>query len=67
MEKFAKHFRRLAPGKWECVSHAEYVGPEGRIQVSAGSLFLSGTTFMGVDIARMLDEHEVAKGGGGRT
>ena len=62
MEKFAKHFRRIGPGTWECISHAEYAGPEGRVQVSAGSLVQRGKAFMGVDIARLLDEHEAGNG-----
>lgn len=63
MKKFVERFRKIRPGIWECVTHAEYDGPEGRIQVAAGSRVQRGTMFMGMDIARMLDEHEAQNGG----
>jgi hypothetical protein len=57
MDNFILHFRRLQPGLWECVRAAEYQLSTGRIQVTQGSRFARGTTFMGVDIAKLLDEH----------
>jgi hypothetical protein len=36
--------------------------PSGRIQVAPGSRFTRGTTFMGIDLAAILDEyHEKTK------
>ena len=57
MEQFIKHFVRSAPGVWTCVSPASLELPGGRIQVTAGSTFTLGTKFMGVELARLLEEH----------
>jgi len=36
--------------------------PTGRIQVAPGTRFTAGTTFMGVDVAKLLDAfHETHK------
>ena len=56
MHNFIKHFRREAPGMWRCVDHATLLLPQGRIQVVAGTRFVIGTSFMGIDLAKMLDE-----------
>lgn len=59
MDKFLKHFRRDASDLWICVSPAELMLPQGRIQVSVGSRFAKGTRFMNVDLAKMLEaEHQ---------
>ena len=51
-----EHFRQLKPGLWECVASGEYHLASGRIQVTPGLRFARGTTFMGVDLAKLLDE-----------
>ena len=56
MEKFIKHFRRDPFGVWICVSDAELHLPQGRIQITTGSRFAKGTTFMNVDLAAILEE-----------
>jgi len=56
VKDFIKHFVRDPNGTWTCVSPAELDGPSGRIQVTAGSRFAPGTTFMGVDLAKWLEE-----------
>lgn len=56
MNQFIKHFRRDPSGVWICQSPAEVLLPEGRIQVTAGSRFAKGTTFMNVDLAALLEE-----------
>jgi hypothetical protein len=56
METFIKSFRRHPDGCWECVSPAEFNGPTGRIQVAKGSRFMPGTSFMGVDLAVLLEK-----------
>ena len=56
MEDFIRHFMRLRHGLWECTASAEYHGLNGRIQVTQGSRFARGTAFMGLDLARLLDE-----------
>lgn len=64
MERFIKHFRRDALGVWICVTDAEVNLPEGRVQVTIGSRFAKGTTFMNVDLAALLErEHEKRLGG----
>jgi hypothetical protein len=55
MDEFATHFCRNADGSWTCISDGTFNGPNGRIQVSAGSRFYPGTTFMGFDLAAWLD------------
>ena len=56
MQQFLKHFQRYPNGCWECVQHADFNGPNGRIEVTAGSRFMPGTKFMGVDLAEWLEQ-----------
>ena len=56
MERFIKHFRRDPLGIWVCVSEAELLLPQGRVQVTVGSRFAKGTKFMNVDLATLLEE-----------
>ena len=62
VEHFIKHFRRDPLGVWICISPAEVTLPQGRIQVTVGSRFATGTAFMNVDMAAAL-EAEWVKGG----
>jgi hypothetical protein len=54
-EDFARHFCKHSDGSWTCLSPATLDGPNGRIQVTAGSRFYPGTVFMGFDLASWLD------------
>ncbi len=56
MQQFIKHFVRESPGQWSCLEPATLDLPSGRIQVTPGSRFVRGTTFMGVDLAELLEE-----------
>ena len=56
MDKFIKHFRRDSPGVWTCIEPATLDLPEGRVQVTPGTRLTRGTSFMNVDVARLLDE-----------
>ena len=56
MQNFITHFKRESNGAWTCLEPAELLLPGGRIQVTPGSRFLRGTTFMGIDLAALLDE-----------
>jgi len=56
MQEFIKHFNRESSGIWTCISKADFNGPNGRIQVTVGSRFMRGTNFMGVDLAKWLEE-----------
>jgi hypothetical protein len=56
MKDLDKDFRRDRDGAWVCVNPTELVLPSGRIQVAVGTRFTPGTRFMGVDIARLLED-----------
>ena len=56
MEQFMKCFRRESGGIWVCVEPTTLDLPQGRIQVTEGTRLVVGTTFMNVDLARMLDQ-----------
>lgn len=56
MQDFIRHFVRAPGGEWLCVEQAELNTPQGRIQVAAGTMLKRGTLFMGLELARMLDE-----------
>ncbi len=56
MQKFIKCFVRDQAGAWRCITPADITLPSGRVQVTAGSVFVKGTTFMNVDLAALLDE-----------
>lgn len=56
MENIIRHFVRIESGKWCCVRPADFHGPHGRIQVTIGSTFTRGSSFMGVDLAQWLEE-----------
>ena len=56
MEDITRYFVRIGPGKWTCVRSADLAGPNGRIQVAIGSTFTIGQRFMGIDVARWLEE-----------
>ena len=56
MQKFIKHFVRDQYGAWRCIEPAELELPEGRIQVTPGTVFTRGTKFMNVDLAELLDK-----------
>jgi len=63
MQNFIKHFVREAPGVWSCVESAELFLPEGRIQVTPGTRFTRGTKFMGVEVAKLLeDQYGISRG-----
>jgi hypothetical protein len=56
MQSFIKLFVRVGPGMWTCVKDGEYHGPQGRIQVTVGTTVTKGTSFMGVDLAAILEQ-----------
>lgn len=55
-QEFVQHFCKNADGSWTCTSAATLSTPQGRIQVTAGSRFYSGTSFMGFDLANWLEQ-----------
>jgi hypothetical protein len=56
MQNFLKCFVRDQSGAWRCIAPADLQTPQGRIQVTPGSVFTKGTRFMNVDLAVLLDE-----------
>lgn len=56
MDKLIGKFIREPDGSWTCVEPADLDGPSGRIQVTPGARFPRGTIFMGVELARWLEE-----------
>jgi hypothetical protein len=39
-----------------CIKPATFDGPNGRVQVTPGTAFAPGSSFMGADLAKWLDE-----------
>ena len=64
MQTFYRAFVRNPDGSWTCVEPATLIHPAGRIQVTEGSCFYPGTSFMGVDVARWLEQHRAQVPGG---
>jgi hypothetical protein len=58
MQNFSKCFVRDQSGAWRCIAPADLQTPQGRIQVTPGSVFTKGTRFMNVDLAALLDEYQ---------
>jgi hypothetical protein len=56
MTEFLRAFRREPNGTWVCVEPTTFEGPNGRVQVTPGTAFSRGSTFMGADMAKWLDE-----------
>ena len=56
VQNLEKSFVREQDGAWRCVEAAELDLSSGRIQIAVGARFTPGTRFMGVDIARLLEE-----------
>jgi hypothetical protein len=56
VQNLEKSFVREHDGAWRCIEPAELDLPTGRIQVAVGTRFMPGTRFMGIDIARLLEE-----------
>ena len=56
MSEVLRAFRREADGTWVCVEPTTFEGPNGRVQVAPGTSFPPGSTFMGTDLAKWLDE-----------
>lgn len=58
MRKFSVHFEREREGVFRCLSPATFLLPNGhKIEVAPGTVLSRGTSFMGVDLAEMLEEH----------
>ena len=49
-------FWRNQDGSWICIDPVTIKHPKGRIQVTPGTMLMPGCVFMGVDVAKWLDE-----------
>ena len=49
-------FWRNEDGSWICIDPITIDHPHGRMQVSPGTTFKPGVAFMGIDLARWLEE-----------
>jgi hypothetical protein len=56
MQAFYQAFIRNTDGSWTCVEPTTLAHPAGRIQVTEGSRFYPGTSFMGIDVVHWLEE-----------
>ena len=56
MDQFVKNFAREAPGVWACMTWATLELPSGRVQIAPGTRLTRGTLYMGVDLAKFLDD-----------
>jgi hypothetical protein len=56
MNDLRQDFVREKDGAWVCVKPTELVLESGRIQIAVGTRFTPGTRFMGVDLARLLED-----------
>ena len=57
MDDLLNAFRRNPDGSWFCIAPVTLEHPTGRIEVVAGSTFVEGQDFMGVDLAAWLASH----------
>lgn len=55
-DEFARCFCRNSDASWTCVAPATLYSPRGRIEITEGSRFYPGTTFIGFDFAGWLEE-----------
>jgi hypothetical protein len=55
MRNFFKHFVREGHGVWLCVESAEFQHVQGRIQIAPGTRFTLGSSFMGIELAELLE------------
>jgi len=57
MHRFKTNFVREREGVWRCSSPTTLLLPNGhKIEVAPGTVLTRGTSFMGVELARLLDE-----------
>ena len=52
---FSRAFSKSDDGSWTCKEAATLCTPADRIQITTGSRFYPGSTFMGFDLAEWLE------------
>ena len=57
MRNFIRHFERERDGVWRCKTFATLLLPEGKkIEIAPPTVLVRGSSFMGLDLAQMLEE-----------
>ena len=54
--EFLKRFQRQPDGAWACVKALKVDGPNGPVTIGQGTGFSPGALFMGLDLAKELDQ-----------
>ena len=54
--EFLNRFRRQPNGVWACTKPINIRGPDGPVVIGQGASFSPGASFMGLDLAKELDQ-----------
>jgi hypothetical protein len=54
--EFLNRFQRQPNGVWACTKPIKIDGPNGPITIGQGTSFKPGVSFMGLDLAKELDQ-----------
>ena len=54
--EFLKRFQRQLNGVWACTMPIKVDGPIGPVMIGQGASFSPGASFMGLDLAKELDQ-----------
>jgi hypothetical protein len=54
--QFLKRFQRQPNGEWACTKPIKINGPSGPLMIDEGTNFSPGALFMGLDLAKELDQ-----------
>lgn len=58
LRSFTACFDRQQEGVWRCVKHGTLELPNGKkIEIAPGTVLTIGSSFMGCDVAQMLEDH----------
>jgi hypothetical protein len=54
--QFLNRFQRQPNGQWACTKPIKVNGPSGPVMIDEGTSFSPGALFMGLDLAKELDQ-----------
>jgi hypothetical protein len=54
--QFLNRFQRQSNGEWACTKPIKINGPSGPLMIDEGTSFSPGALFMGLDLAKELDQ-----------
>jgi len=54
--QFLNRFHRQSNGEWACTKPIKVNGPSGPVLIDEGTSFSPGALFMGLDLAKELDQ-----------